>query len=523
VALNLQVVNRIKMHVMKKHYFLLSLILLVGSYSFAQEDVSFDNDFEPIRKELTSWDPVRGEWLSNSIIAVTNEQPVPKRNFPENYTPNQMLSVVPSETVAKIRGIATTNANDPRSGSQVQWGEVADVLGRPDCQVLKGRSYGDPHLQSLDGARYSFQTVGEFVLAKSNSGKVEVQTRQKSQSDDFSLNTAVAMNVNGDRVSIYAEDYPDANRSTPVRVNGVAVFVDESPYLLKNGGVLRKSRGLYVVDWPTGESASVELRNRSTMSFMNVGINVYPCTNGGYAGLMGNGNGFVNDDFNTSRGVAPVPMVGRGMGDNAEFVEKQRLAFLAKEFAEDHRITQASSLFDYPIGTSTMTFTDRSFPRVHRTLNDLTDNQLAQSRKHCESNGIRGADMEGCIYDNAFLGIQPAKPHVVEDPLAGSIKLGEVNDGRIPEKSKGTIFDLEPEPQPITTNDTDDIQIKDSESNEDSKSGGFDFEKPKSSGGVFQPKPRTTSPRPSAPRPSTPKPRTPKSSFPKSGVIKGGR
>ncbi len=508
---------------MKKHYFLLSLIFFAGSYSFAQDTRTFEQEFEPIKKELTDWDPVRGEWLSNSIIAVTNQEAVPKRNFPENYTPNQMLSVVPSATVAKIRGIATNNASDPRSESQVQWGEVADVIGRPNCQILKGRSYGDPHLTSLDGARYSFQTVGEFVLAKSNNGKVEIQTRQKSQSDDFSLNTAVAMNVNGDRVAIYAEDYPDANRSTPVRVNGTAVFIDNSPYLLPNGGVIRKSRGLYVVDWPTGESASVEMRNRSTMSFMNVAVNVYPCTNGGYSGLMGNGNGFVNDDFNTSRGVAPVPMTGRGMGDNAEFIEKQRLAFLAKEFAEDHRITQAGSLFDYPIGTSTMTFTDRSFPRVHRTLNELSDDQLAQSRRHCEANGISGADMEGCIYDNAFLGIQPAKPHVVEDPLEGAIDMGEVNDGRIPDKSKGTIFDQEPEPQPMTTNDSKDIQVKDQGSSEDSKSGGFDFGKPQRDGGVFQSSPRPSSPRPSSPRPSTPKPTTPKSSFPKSGVIKGGR
>ena len=58
------------------------------------------------------------------------------------------------------------------------------------------------------------QSVGEFVLAKSNTGYFEVQTRQKASSTDFSLNVAVAMNVGGDRFCIYGGEKPDSDISS---------------------------------------------------------------------------------------------------------------------------------------------------------------------------------------------------------------------------------------------------------------------------------------------------------------------
>lgn len=513
---------------MKNRYFLLGILAISTFSIFAQRGTTFDQQYEPIRNELRNWDPVKGEWLSNSIISVTNQEAVPLRDFQENLTPSQMISTIPASTLDRITSIARSNTSDTEFGGQ--WSQVVSILDRPNCTVSQGRSYGDPHLESLDGARYSFQTVGEFVLAKSNNGAVEVQTRQKAQSDDFSLNTAVAMNVNGDRVSIYAEDYPDANQSTPVRVNGKAVIVDEYPYALSNGGILRKSRGMYVVDWPTGESAIVELRNGSRMSFMNVSVNVYPCTNGGYSGLMGNGNGFVNDDYNTSRGVAPVRMTGSGpLEENADYIERQRLAYLVKEFAEEHRISQASSLFDYPIGASTITFTDRTFPRVHRTVNDLTMDQRNTARKHCESNGISGEDMNACIYDNAYLGIQPTKRHVVDDPTDGIRVVPATGGGprdtnpvKDPVKSKGTtIFDA---PQPIDPQDEPKIKVKEpvreTESSDPPQPRDINISTPRSNEGTRPsiPQPRTSTPRPSTPKPSAPKPSVPK---PSGGTIKG--
>jgi hypothetical protein len=258
------------------------------------------------------------------------------------------------------------------------------------------------------------------VLAKSSTSNFEIQARQKARSDDFSLNTAVAMNVGGDRVSIYAEDYPDNFRNTPVRLNGSPIVVPQnSTYYLPNGGTIRSKGDDYQVNWPTGESVSVDIRS-SGSPFLNLTVSVYPCL-GNYSGLLGNANGRQNDDFETGFGRAPAYMAFSSFGNSqmqqgSDIAEKEYLAFLAKDFARQFRITPMTSLFDYGFGQSTYAFTDESFPRVHRTLNDLPVAQRDAARKTCEGRGVTQDEMGGCIYDQAYLQIPPNPRPVVKDP-----------------------------------------------------------------------------------------------------------
>ena len=442
---------------MKNYYLLLSSFILLGINSVsAQRSESFEQQYDPIRTELTNWDAVRGPWLSESIIAVSNQTPIPDRNFPENFTPDQMLNMVPLSTLSRISAIAVSNQRD--SVDRNFWSNVNNVVTRPGCEPVSGRSYGDPHLKSYDNARYSFQTVGEFILTKSSDGNMEVQARQKSSREDISLNTAVAMNVGGDRVGIYASDFPDGNSSTPVRVNGQAVQVDTRPYFLNNGGTIRRSNGVYIVDWPTGESVSTQVRGGS-MPFLNLTVQVYPCSRGGYIGLMGNANGSQRDDYNTRSGGVSVFSSPRGK--ETEYMKKQRLAWIAQDFADDNRINQATTLFDYPIGTSTLSFTDRSFPRVHRTIEDMTPEKRETARRVCANNGIGNDDMEGCIFDNGYLNIPPSPRYVITDPSEGAVLadagdggIRNVNDPRKPAKPGASFSSAESnDPQPIKGSD----------------------------------------------------------------------
>ena len=80
-----------------------------------------------------------------------------------------------------------------------------------------------------------------------------------------------------------------------------------------------------------------------------------------------------------------------------------------------------TSLFDYPTGHSTFSYTDRSFPRVYRDLDDLSRTQRENSRKICQSRGVSSADMNGCVYDNAYLAIAPTRKPVVTDPTQGTV------------------------------------------------------------------------------------------------------
>lgn len=124
----------------------------------------------------------------------------------------------------------------------------------------QGTSYGDPHIITFNGYRYSFQMVGEFLLAKSTDGAFEVQTRQSNvPGRQLSLNTAVAMKVGNNHVAIYTQNFPDSD-PTPLRVNDKPTILKVQVLSFSDGGFIKKiSAGDYVVQWATGEQVVVRM------------------------------------------------------------------------------------------------------------------------------------------------------------------------------------------------------------------------------------------------------------------------
>lgn len=407
---------------MKRNYILfVSFIALVGT-SFGQQKSNFEKSYDPIRAELEEWDPIRGPWLSTSLEAISNKQPIPDRTFPEDITPAQMVAALPNKTRNSLEQIAM-GSNPTGERETAQWGEIRRVLVRPGagCGVRTARTYGDPHLVTFDGARYSFQTVGEFVLTKSTSG-LQVQARQRPQRDDFSLNTAVAMSVGGDRVCIYAGDTPDSDRTSPVRVNGRSVSVSgNKAHFLANGGTIKRVGKTYTVAWPTGETVTAQMRSTGGMSFMNLNVQITGCSEGIFTGLLGNANGVERDDFQGMNDNAALRMNPGNdpFGGVSREMEQRRLAFLANAMADEYRVTMVTTLFDYAPGTNTLSYTDRSFPRVHRTMNEIPRSRRDAARLNCQRQGVLDRDLNGCVFDNAHLDIPPAPRPVVEDPSQG--------------------------------------------------------------------------------------------------------
>lgn len=411
---------------MKKAYTLSFLFAAFTSASMAQTS-NFDSHFQSVRSELVKWDPIRGEWLAQSMVNMANNKPTPDRNFPEDFTPAEMYNAMPTETQRAVRNEISqgsrTYAND--SIENKQWNRVNRFVSRtPSCKAVMGRTYGDPHLSSFDNATYSFQTVGEFTLVESASGHMKVQVRQRNQGDDFSLNTATAMYVDGDRVCFYANEKPDGNSTTPLRIEGEAVYIDAGgTHYLEHGGTITKTKNDYVVTWPTGEKVQLDFRQTTGMGFMNIAVEIFPCTDT-YDGILGNANGNSRDDYNprgtTSRMTWNTGVFGSTNRTEQE-VEKEYLAFLAKDFASSYRITPITTLFDYGFNQNTFTFTDESFPRVHHTIGDLPNDDMARARKTCERQGFTGAELSACIYDHGFLRIEPTPKPTIPDRTAGRV------------------------------------------------------------------------------------------------------
>lgn len=290
--------------------------------------------------------------------------------------------------------------------------EQTDRSGKP----VKGTSYGDPHLITFDGYRYSFQTVGEFILAKSTDGTFEVQTRQSAVNKSLSLNSAVAMKVGNNRVAFYSKDLPDSNTNTPLRINGKPAVVQGNSLSIQGGGkIYKQSDNNYVVEWPTGEKVALTIYSRGQFQYMDVFPLVFESQANQMVGLLGNVNGDAKDDLRFRSGdVLPSKST---YGDVRQLFERvspiklplgqlEKVYFdkLNKDFGNNWRVNQEESLFDYPPSKSTETFTDKAFPDAYLTLDMLSPTQLQQARTQCQNAGVEANLLEGCLFDVGFTG-----------------------------------------------------------------------------------------------------------------------
>ncbi len=303
------------------------------------------------------------------------------------------------------------NICDKKPDTQIANQPSSTTSSQPKGPLRQGKSYGDPHIVTFDGYRYSFQTVGEFVLVQTKDGGFRVQVRQGAvPGRQLSLNTGVAMQVGNSRVAVYSKDFPDGNANTPVWVDGRPVNLEGS-LELSGGGSIQGGNGNYLVQWPTGEQVGISKLSVAGMEFMNVTPAV-PEQAGRYRGLLGNLDNNPEDDLQTRDGrvipskdnstygilkqalgnIGPIPLPLSQI-ENAFFEQ------LYREFGDSWRISQAESLFAYGPGQSTESFTNRGFPSSFSTLGSLLPPQLRQAEEICRQAGVPGDLLEGCIFD----------------------------------------------------------------------------------------------------------------------------
>jgi hypothetical protein len=276
-----------------------------------------------------------------------------------------------------------------------------------------GTSHGDPHIITYDGYRYSFQTVGEFWLTAATDGHFQVQARQKQiPGRPVSMNTAVAMEVGGHRLGIYAQDAPDGG--SPLWLDGRPLDVGDGPLPLPGGGTLQHLGNRYQVTWPTGESLLVSSIGMGGANFLtlNVELSRQPM---GYEGLLGNFNGTPDDDLRIRGGgvippqdvYAPVTRLVQGIIPAPIPLNRLETAFfeqLYRQFGDSWRVAATDSLFDYGPGQSTETFTRRDFPSQFPSLLGVAPAEIQSATRLCREAGVDDQLMEGCVFDVAATG-----------------------------------------------------------------------------------------------------------------------
>ena len=286
-----------------------------------------------------------------------------------------------------------------------------------ECQLKTSSSTNDPHLTTFDGLRYDLQTIGEFILTKSNDGTFEVQARHAPYGFAMTINSAVAVKAGGDRVALYARDFPDTDTSNPLRVNGQPTVIQSDKLSLTGGGEILKQGNTYIINSPTGEKVVVSQANAGDNAFFNISPFAYNRADT-YSGLLGNMNGNPNDDLRIRGGGSilevqstygdvndALNLVGLRLPGAVNAAEKLYFDKLYKQFGNSWRVKQEESLFDYPTDKTTADYTDASFPHQYLTLNMLTSDQIQQARNACTEANVTQAEMEGCIFDVGFSGM----------------------------------------------------------------------------------------------------------------------
>lgn len=270
---------------------------------------------------------------------------------------------------------------------------------------------GDPHIRTVDGVNYDFQTAGEFVSLRSADG-FEVQTRQTAIPTTFfpganpytglatcvSVNSAVAARIGKHRVTFQPRlgGVPDPS-GMELRVDGVLTALSDTGVALPRGGrVVRSAVGGMEVEFPNGALLVATPGFWSSQGKWYLNVNVY----GGdaFEGIMGPlapGSWLPALPDGSSLGPKPASL-------------PQRYDHLNKKFADAWRVTDKTSLFDYAQGTSTATFTLPGWPKDAPPC-DLPKEKPAQpadlrvARKVCRPIADKNR-RENCIFDVAATG-----------------------------------------------------------------------------------------------------------------------
>lgn len=246
------------------------------------------------------------------------------------------------------------------------------------------RGWGDPHLVTLDGLQYSFQAVGEFVLTRATSGDdFEVHIRTAPVGNAVSIISAVATQIDGTAVMI---DYADPV-SPLFTVGGIstALPADGESITVGAGSVARDGDTL-TFNLGNGERVLVQLGQTALAVALDQDSGR---TAGSFEGLLGDGDGNVGDDLKLADGTTlSLPI---------------DFDVLYGAYADAWRVSDVNSLFTYQNGQTTEDFTDRSFPLVDISIDELPANLLAEATAVVDAAGITDSLLrEAAILDYAL-------------------------------------------------------------------------------------------------------------------------
>jgi hypothetical protein len=236
------------------------------------------------------------------------------------------------------------------------------IVGPPSAPNTRG----DPHIKTVDGVNYDFQSAGEFVLLRGQG--LEIQARQTAVETDsplgpnphtgltscVSLNSAVAVRVGAHRITYQPNisGQPDPS-GLQLRIDGKLTTIGAQGILLASGGriIQTTAPGGIQIEAPGGTIVVItpDWWDYYRLWYLNIDASHVRATQG-VMGAIARGNWLPALPDGSLMGPRPADL-------------NQRYKDLYGRFGNAWRVSNASTLFDYALGTSTSTFTIESWPK----------------------------------------------------------------------------------------------------------------------------------------------------------------
>lgn len=262
------------------------------------------------------------------------------------------------------------------------------------CSCTPGSTTGEPHITTLDGLYYDFQAAGDFLLTENGpSFIVQVRQRWTPNRPNVAFNKAVAMQMGKTRVAVFLDP-------TRLVVDGsLLALADGKTISLPDVSVTRNAN-VYVIKHIGMETVRVEAVDSVWVTilgghFLDVSVSLNYAANGKMRGLLGNGNGNMQDDFVTRDGPLAQP---------ASFEDFYR------RYAPNMSIKPDQSLFGEKRGIhagreSRVAVTPVfEAPKQPYTVKNLAPREYKSARAACVKAGVSAEPLlDACTLDVAVL------------------------------------------------------------------------------------------------------------------------
>ena len=166
--------------------------------------------------------------------------------------------------------------------------------------------YGDPHIVTLDGLKYTFNGKGEYILIATEADRFSLQGRMVEAEMSGGGNATASVFSALVAKQIYSDtvQFELSRRGIDVRVNGeILDFSDLDELPFNNVTVSDRGNSIYSALFNSGAYVEVRLENDIISTVL---VSLPDSFEGITRGLMGSYNGDIHDDLLPNGSIQPI-------------------------------------------------------------------------------------------------------------------------------------------------------------------------------------------------------------------------